>query len=591
MKIFHFGFILFLALLFIGCGGDSDSNSSSTNCTPEAKPLPTAKGNVKYGGVFRYNEESYFRDLFPHNVRGTIAHRIVNNMYEGLTILTQDRLQPVPGLAESWTVSEDGMNYTFKIRKGVSYHPDKCFENCKPRTVTAHDVKYVFDLLCDSREPNNAGFWVFEDKVMGAPEYNEATRSGNAPEGGVEGIKVLDDYTLEMNLVVPFPDFLKILAQPFCYVFPKEAYEEYGSAGLRRHAVGTGPFYLRKIVENEAVLMRRNDNYWGSDNSGNALPYLEGIKVSFIKEQKSTLLAFKKGNLDMVYRIAQEMVPEVLDEKQELTEEYKNFVLQKEPTLALQYYGFQHQTKPYNNVKLRQALCYAIDRKKIVDFVVRGMGSPANGGVVPVAMKKYTEYDPTKIKGFKFDPNKARKLLSEAGYPDGKGLDKITLQINVGGGKNTQIAEAIQKQIQETLNLEVEILQMQFAQHYETIESAKTNFFRAGWIADYTSPENFLKLFYGPMAPESLDEKTYMNTVRYKNKEYDQIFEKAMATQDDNLRASLYARAENLLVRDAVVLPIFFDVDMRLIQKKVANFPQNGMEYRTFREVYFSEEK
>ncbi len=580
-------FVVLTSLLFlIGC--KSEGPKTDSNGAPALGfDLKETKGGKYYGGVFHYNEEEYFRDLFPLNITEVIGHRISTNIYEGLVTVEQSNLKIKPALAESWEISEDGKQYTFKIRKGVKFHDDPCFPGGKGREVTAKDFKFSFDLLC-SKVPNNEGFWIFKDKIVGASDHFEQTGAGKTIAGGVSGIKLIDDYTIQLTLKEPFSDFIRLLVTPFTTVMAKEAYDKYGSKGLRTHAVGTGPFSLAKVSDNEAVLLRKNPNYWAKDSEGNSLPYLNGIRVGFIKEKKSSLLEFSKGKMHMLYRLPYEMVDNILDEtKAKLRPEYSKFQLQIEETLGYQYYGFQNKTKPFNNKKLRQAFCYAIDRQKVVDFVLKGMGTPANHGFVPPGFKKADDYDVTKIKGYTFDPQKARKLIAEAGYPGGKGLEKITLQINSGGGRNSQIAEAIQKQLEENLNIDVEILQMPFAQHLETCETGKAHLWRAGWIADYTSPENFMRLYYGKSVPESLSTKSYLNTVRYQNPKFDKAFEAALSTLDKKKRHDYYRTAEQTMIDDAAAIPIFFDKDVRLLHPNIRNFPQNAMEHRTFHDVYF----
>ena len=231
---------------------------------------------------------------------------------------------------------------------------------------------------------------------------------------------------------------------------------------MRIKTVGTGPFILYKIRENDVAILRRNPHYWDQDSLGNQLPYLDGIRWSFIADQKSALLAFKKGDIDLLFRPPLELVDEIVDREGNLLGEYKSFQFQEEPSMTIQFYGFKNQGTLFNNKKLRQAFSYAVDRKKIVDFTLKGAGFPGIYGVVPPA---FPSYDATQIKGYNFDPQKARKLLAEAGYPGGKNFPNLELQINSGGGRNEQVAEAVQKMLNENLNINISIVKMTFAQH------------------------------------------------------------------------------------------------------------------------------
>ncbi|PSR04687.1 MAG: ABC transporter substrate-binding protein, partial [Bacteroidetes bacterium SW_11_45_7] len=323
---------------------------------------------------------------------------------------------------------------------------------------------------------------------------------------------------------------------------------------------------------------------WGKDQYGNPLPYLDGIRVSFIKDKKSSLLKFRKNELDMMYRIPLEMTNEVITENDELKGKYKQYDLQVMPSLTIQYYGFQHKSDLFANKHLRKAFNYAIDRTEIVDYTLKGTAVPAHNGVVPPALENY---DSKAINGYKYNAAKAREHMKQAGYPNGEGFPEITLQINSGGGRNEQVAEAIQKMLQENLNISMNIKKLSFAQHLENLESGKARFWRAGWIADYPDPENFLNLFYGPHVPDDLNTRSYINSVRYQSAEFDSVFQKALKTVDKQQRNLLYLQADQIVMDDAAIMPIYYDKDYRLLQPDVRNFPQNPMEYRNFRDVYF----
>lgn len=565
---------LFCQLLLAGCSGSD---------TGREKGLTKAEhGNIYYGGVFNNNETEYFRSLYPLNVTEVVGHRITNQIYEGLVRLSQEDLSIQPALAKRWEIDSTATTFTFHLREGVHFHDDPCFDNGEGREVTAHDFKYCLTKLCEA-DVNNQGFWVFEDRVKGATAYHESTKEGEPLEKGVPGIQVIDDTTLRIELERPFASFLNILAMPFTAVFPREAVEKYGDE-LRKKAVGTGPFQLKSLREDEVVILAKNEKYWGTDKHGNQLPYLDGIKMTFIKDKKTEFLKFRKNELDMVYRLPLEMTRDVINQNDELKESYKQFNLQAMPSLTIQYYGFQHQGDLFDNLHLRKAFNYAIDRTDIVDYTLKGTAIEAQNGIVPPALKFY---DSQAINGYEYNAGKAQEHMRKAGYPNGEGFPEITLQINSGGGRNEQVAEAIQKMLQQTLNISLNIKKLPFAQHLENLETGKAKFWRAGWIADYPDPENFLNLFYGEHVPEKLSQKSYINSVRYISAEFDSVFQKALKTVDQEQRNLLYMQADQIVMDDAAVIPIYYDKDYRVVQPDVRNFPQNPMEYRNFRNVYF----
>lgn len=541
------------------------------------------KGSITLGGIFRWNETEFIRSLFPHNITEVTGHRCSNQIYEGLLMMSQKDLSIRPCIAKNYEIDESATVYTFHLRSNVFFHNDACFANGKGRVVTAHDFKYCFDLLC-TKSPMNKGFWVFENRVVGANTYHELSiNNKDLPTEGVSGIVAVNDSTLQIRLEQPFAAFVYILATPFTAVFPKEALLLYGKE-MRMKTVGTGPFILKSVIEDEVVILSKNTHYWDSDSLGNKLPYLDGIRISFIKEAQAELLEFKRGNLDQVYRPALEMMEEIYDENGALQNEYSGFVSQHKPSLSLQYYGFLNCSPLFANTDLRKAFCYAIDREKLCRYTLKGTGMPAKYGVVPPGCGAYKSEN---ITGFSYDPVLAKQYLASAGYPDGKGLQPLVLQINAGGGRNQQVAEAVTKMLRDNLNISVEITQLPWAQHLENAETGKVLFWRFGWVADYPDPENFLNLFYGPHVPVKINDNSYINTVRHKSKAFDVLFKKALATTNDTARLKLYNQADSIVINDAPLLPIYYDVEYRLLQNYIVNYPKNSMEFRLLRDVWF----
>ncbi len=538
---------------------------------------------MEYGGVFHVNEVQNFRDLFPHNVREVTSQRIANQVYEGLVEFDQKSLKVRPAIAKDWEVNDNATEFTFHLRKGVKFHDDPVFKDGEGREVTARDFKYCFTRLCTDRARNQL-FWLFKGKVQGADAYYASTRKGEPLEEGVTGIEVLDKYTLRIKLKYPFSGFPKLLAHPGCWVYPKEAEKEYGK-DMRTKCVGTGPFCLEKVEEGKVAILKRNPKYWDQDEYGNKLPYLQAIKVTFVKEKKTELLQFKKNNLDMIFRLPVDMIGEIAgkleDAKKRKTLPYK---VQSKPSLTIQYYGFQHKSDLFSNKALRKAFNYAINREKITTYTLQGEGIPAHNGIVPPA---FEDYPVENVKGYKFDPQKAQEYMKKAGYPSGEGFPELTLQLNSGGNTNVQVAEAIQKMLEENLQIDINLNVMPLSQHLERLETGKTKFWRFGWIADYPDPENFLNLLYGKHVPDDMSQKSYINSVRYQNEKFDSLFSKALQEPKEKKRMKLFAKADQLAMEDAAIIPLYYDENIRLLQEKVRNFPMNSMEYRDLTEVYF----
>lgn len=541
------------------------------------------KYKIYYGGIFRMNEVEQFKNLFPQAMIDAVSNRIATQIYQGLYKFDQKTLAPINCLAESEEVSEDAKVWTFKIRKGVYFHDDACFSGGKGRELTAKDIKYCFDMLCELRIDNQLSE-LFTTRVLGAQEYYEASKNGSKSKDGVKGIELIDDYTIRITLHTPYSAFKSLLAHNGCWIFPKEAYDKYGK-DMRAKCVGTGPFKVDAIDEGTQVRLVRNPNYWEKDENGNQLPYLDIVKITFTKDKKSELANFKQKNLDMVWKLPVDEMDEVLvDLENAMNGGNTEFKYQQINGLSIQFYAFNASSPIFNNVKVRKAFNYAIDRESLVKYTLKGEGDPANHGLVP----KFFGYDNSKIEGFEYNPDLAKKLMIEAGFPNGKGFPKVTLMINEGGSTNTILAEAVHNMIKENLGVELEIEILQFPVLLERFTTGQADFWRTAWIADYPDASNFLALFYGKNVPTDPTAYSFPNSSRFKNTLYDSYFEQGMASLDQAERQKYYQKCDSILIAEAALIPIYYDQYIRLIQNDIVAFPINAMEYRDLTRVFKS---
>lgn len=577
-----FLFTLVSTLLW-SCGPGEDDPNTPVEQVKIAKGEYTEgsrKHKIHYGGVFRVNEVEDFKNLHPHSVVDAVSFRLGAQVYQGLFRLNQRTLETELCLATSFEVNDDATVWKFKLRDDVLFHDDPCFPDGKGRKMTAEDVKYCFEKLCEPH-PDNKLFELFQGRVKGADAHYAGTADN------VEGIKITDDNSIEIELVKPFSSFNKVLSHNACWIFPKEAFEKYGS-DLRAHCVGTGAFKVDAIKEGQQVRLVSNEKYWEYDEHGNQLPYLQVIKTTFTKDKKAELSNFRRGNLDMIWKLpVDEMQSVLVDFESAQQGGNTEFQYQQQRGLATQFYSFLHTSDIFSDIRIRKAFNYAIDREKLVKYTLQGEGEPGIHGLIP----DFGMYDNSTIDGFNFNPDEAKRLMKEAGYSNGKGFPETTLYINEGGSTNLILAEAIQKELSENIGVKIKVEPLQLPVHIERFTTGQEDFWRIAWIADYPDPENFLKLFYGKTVPEDNSAASFPNFSRFKNANFDAAYEKALATTDDDLRDQYYHQCDSILIAEAAFMPIYYDEYIRLLQLNVRALPQNAMEYRDFSRVFFSKDE
>jgi oligopeptide transport system substrate-binding protein len=518
--------------------------------------------------IFKYNEAAGIENLDPVMCSNYAAGWPVQQMMEGLVTYTQD-MTLVTQIAETHNISADGLVYTFKLHKGVTFHDDECFPGGKGREVKAADFKYCFERLCDSRTKTR-GSWLFRDKVKGATEYITSIKENKFDVKEITGIQAPNDSTLIITLTKPFAPFLSILTMQYASVYPKEAVEHYKD-NFGYHPVGTGPFkFVRWEVDRELELAK-NENYWKKNKVGNALVYLDGIKVSFLKSSETAFLDFQQGKFDY-YDPSPEVLSQITDENGKLKPEY-DFELVKQPWLNTVYLAVNlDKSMPggkgsllADNKKLRQAINYAIDRDKLLKYVLKNRGVPGVNGPIPVGMPGYSK----ETKGYKFDKEKAKQLLSEAGYPEGKGL---SLKLTVSNIETQKlIGETVQAQLKD-IGIDVSLDFIQGSTLLSSQVGGELAFWRGNWGADYFDPENFMALLYSknetPNGP---------NYTHYRNQQCDSLYDLAMKLTDFNTRAKLYNEMENIVMEDSPWIILYYNEIIYLKQKRVKGMFIDGL--------------
>ncbi len=569
----YYALLLAIAGIMLGCGSKESGGGATTE----------AKGGKFYGGTLRINESEYIRTLYPPSIVDVYSYRVAAQVYEGLFKFDPTTLKVVNNLAESVTVDDTKTVYTIKIRKGVMFHDDACFDGGKGRELKAKDVLFCMERLC-MKTVDNANFELFDGILKGAKNYYESSGEAKKPPFEFEGVKVIDDYTLKFTLEKPYSLLTYNLARPAAFIYPEEAVKKYGK-DLSTKAIGTGPFTLGQVEEENQIMLLKNKNYYLTDKDGNKLPFLDAVSVRFIKEKKTELLEFNKGNLDMMYRLPTEHLVEIMDKSADGS--LKDAELSRKPEMQSQLLVFNTQEPPFDNADVRRAFSFAVDRTKILESTLLGEGfGPGDYGITSPSFKE-SGYDVSAgVRGYTLNKDSAIYYMNKAGYKNGKGFPKIFLELNAEGDRHANVALEVTKQLKEVLNVDVEISIMSHSQIADRSMSGSFKLIRLSWIADYPHPQSFVRFFYGKSVPAKAEEVSFPNLARYKNPKFDEYYETALNTLDENEALKMFMQAEYTAMRDAPVIVLWYDEAFRLLKSKVKNFPNNAIQYRDLTEVY-----
>ncbi|MDX5325838.1 MAG: ABC transporter substrate-binding protein [Bacteroidota bacterium] len=513
-----------------------------------------SEGSISTGDqVFRYNESGGISTLDPAFAREQSNIWAVHQIFNGL-VQMDSALRIQPCLARSWTISDSGRLYSFRLRDRVLFHESTCFPDIPSRRLTSEDVVYSLERLRDPKVAS-PGSWVLQNVVE---------------------IRAVEDLVVEIRLREAFPPFLGLLTMKYCSVVSKRAMECVGK-DPGRSPIGTGPFYLKAWIPDEKMVLRRNPDYFETLN-GEQLPFLEAVAITFVPDKQSAFLEFLKGNNDLISGLDASYKDELLTRDGALKGKYKDqLLLQKIPYLNTEYLAFvvDDPHSIAHDPLIRKALNLCLDREAMIRYLRNGLGQPAEKGMIPRGLPAF---DNEGKYGYSYDPEEASRLLDSAGYPSGKGLSPITLYTT---SDYLDLCEFVQSQAAEIgIRVEVEVLPP--AVFREKKAGAAMPFFRASWIADYPDAENYLSLFHSdnftPAGP---------NYTHFSDPQFDRILELARVEPNDSVRDELYRKCDSIVMGQAPVMPLFYDEVVRFIRKDIRGMPPNPLNLLELKKVYF----
>ncbi|MBE0415310.1 MAG: peptide ABC transporter substrate-binding protein [Dehalococcoidia bacterium] len=470
----------------------------------------------------------------------TSASYIVE-IFSGLVTLDND-LEVIPDIAQSWDISPDLKTYTFHLRDGVRFH------NGKP--VTASDFKYSIERAADPRTRSPVAEAYLGD-IVGIKEKLR----GEADE--VSGVRVIDDKTLQITIDAPKAYFLSKLTYPTAFVVDQANVES--SANWWQHPNGTGPFKLGEWREGQWIILERNEHFYRE------VAKLE--RVTF-RLTGNSMMMYERGEIDIT-QVDTANIERVLDPTNPLNKE-----LVDAPELSVWYIGFNTAMPPFDDEKVRQAFCHAVDKDKIIEILLKDIVSRADG-ILPPGMPGYNE----ELEGLTYDVERAQQLIAESSYSDG--LPPIVLSSPGSCAGVSSVDIAIASMWQENIGVEVEIEAVEWETFLDDLREGRFQTFEVGWIADYPDPENFLDLLFHSESVE--------NHTAYSNPDVDELLEAARVEGDVGARLEIYQEVEQIIVDEAPWLPLWFGKSYFLVKPYVKGFSPAPMIIPTFKDVWIEE--
>ena len=525
--------ILSMASMLSSCS-DQQSNVSAGNLS----------------GTLHWGNGSEPQSLDPHIATGVPEHHVISTLMEGLVFKDGETLEPRPGVAKSWDISDDGRVYTFYLRENARW------SNGDPHN--AHDYVWSWWRALQPALGNLYAYMYFP--IENARAYYE----GQITDFEQVGVKAIDDFTLEVRLTNPTPYFLQLLDHYSTFPVHRATVEKFGAADQRGtrwtyegNIVGNGAFQLKDWKINRRITVERNPYYWNAQNVGLN-------QVVFYPTENVTVE-------ERMFRAGQLHYSNIPADKIATYKQANDPALRIKPYLGTYFFRINTQTPQLQDKRVRRALAMAINRDQLISQITKGGQLPAYAITPPGTMGYYPESD------LKFDPVAAKQLLAEAGFANGDNFPSVEILYNTSEG-HRKIAVAIQQMWKENLNIDITLLNQEWKVYLDSVSGKNYQIARAGWIGDYVDPNNFLDMFICDGGN---------NRTNWCSPEYDQlILDKAPAAKSHAERLAIFAQAEKMLLDAMPVIPIYIYTSINLVHPSVKNFQNNILNQANYREIY-----
>ena len=474
------------------------------------------------------------------------SFKVCDNIYETLVAFRLESTALMPGLAESWDVSQDGKTWTFTLRQNVKFHDG-----------TPLNADAIVFSLARQFKPDHPFH-----QVEGAFTYWTSMSMSDI----VKDVRRVDELTVEIELHRPNAPFLSNLAMNFCAIVSPAAAAKWGD-DFSRHPVGTGPFRFIDWIKDDRIVLDRNEDYWGP------LPLIDRLIFKSIPENSVRLIALTQGSIDGMDNLVPDFVPGIKEDP--------NLQLLTQPGMNVGYLAMNMDKEPFQIAKVRHAVNHAVNKKALVDNLYQGLAQPAKNPIPPM-LWSYNE----KIEGYTYDPDRARKLLAEAGFPDGFKTTLWAMPVPRPYMPQPQkIAQAIQADL-KAVGIDAEIVSFEWGTYLDKVQRGQHDMALLGWTGDNGDPDNFLYVLLDKNAAEM----PAQNIAFYRSEELHEILLKAQVEVDVKIRTSLYQSAQEIVFRDAPWVPLVHSQQTAAFRTSVNGFQLHPTGSKWFHSVEISSE-
>ena len=532
--------LIFLSILLATCVTLTGCGSSETN---------VVAGNKS--GTLYWGNGTEPQSLDPQIATGVPEHHVISAVMEGLVLKDRKTLEPRPGVAKTWDISNDGQVYTFYLRENAKWSNGDAH--------TAHDYVWSWWRALQTTLGNQYAYMLFP--IKNAKRYYD----GETSDFSDVGVKAIDNRTLQVTLTNPTPYFLQLLDHYSLFPVHQATIEKFGRADERGtrwsyegNLVGNGPYKLEEWKINRHITVTKNPYYWDEANVS-----INSIVFKPVDNAVTEERMFRAGALHVTSSIPADKIA--------IYQEKSAPELKITPYLGTYFYRLNINTPQLQDKRVRRALGMAIDRKQLVDNITKGGQIPAYTMTPPGTMGYFPEST------LNFDPEAAKRLLAEAGYPNGEGFPPIEILYNTNEG-HRKIAVALQEMWKNYLNIDIKLLNQEWKVYLATESAGDYQISRGGWIGDYVDPNNFLDMFLCNGGN---------NRTGWCNEEYDRlILEVAPSQSSHEQRLKIFQQAETMLLEDMPIIPVYTYTSIKLLHPSVRNFDDNILNQAMYKDLY-----